>query len=33
VAVSSGRGRGGKGGPGERSEWPVYAAALGSGRR
>jgi hypothetical protein len=33
VAVSSSGGRGGEGGPGERSEWPVHAAALNSGRR
>jgi hypothetical protein len=33
VAVSSNVGRGGEGIPGERSEWPVCAVALDSGRR
>jgi hypothetical protein len=33
VAVRSSGGRGGEGGPRERSEWPVHVAALDSGRR
>jgi hypothetical protein len=33
VAVSSSKGRGGEGGPRERSEWPIRVVVLGSGRR